>query len=234
MDSKDKRKHFDVNRRNEKSPLNLARWDESLKDFLNATYEDNDYDDDKYNSIVLNMHSVLTEIINIFVQNGKFKDNWSEPSIWPYPFGLDTSIRSEKLNCDFKFGINEGEFYLETSIIHSEYLRIMNDEFWTRLLDLSKYGRFRFDEYSSPNVSNGPERQRSMEYSKSNIFKLMRNYVLLYLESDSMCDFGSLSVKWPVIDGWESLLNSGSQVFKILYQTNYSLWRASYLRNFRK
>jgi len=210
---------------------NFARWDDVFKNYLAATFGENDFDEEKYKQIILDTHSVFVEIINVYLNYGKFQDNWSTPSFFAPPFTLETEVKSQKLSCGFTFGADEEGFFLESYIHHPENLRNMNDDFWKDLIELSKFGKFEFIESVSPWEALEQERKPSLKNTNSSIFRLLRNYVLLNLHNSDLSDFGSLSVKWSSHESWESLLIAGSQAFKILYKTNYSLWRTSYIRN---
>jgi hypothetical protein len=218
----------------EKKTANYARWDMILRDFLKVTFDEHEFDDDQHLQIIKNTNELYIEIANVFIEYGKYKDDLEIKSYFPTTFGLEIFIQSKKMGCNFKFGSDEDGFLLEVYLHNLENLRKMSDEFWRELLELSTLGKFDFEENISPWASVDQEHEPALKNSNSGIFRLLRNHILLSLQKDDLCDVGSLSVRWPFHNDWNTLLAVGSQAFRILYNANYSLWRAGYLRNAEK
>ena len=61
--------------------------------------------------------------------------------------------------------------------------------------------------------------------NRSNLFKLLRNYILLDINKKSSIDIGWLSLKWAKEISFEQLLTKGCQAFKNLYTIDYLLYK---------
>lgn len=172
---------------------------------------------------------VLWQILETFVHFSKFKDSFSKRSLDWYPYGgMSLKIYSEKLENSINFGIYEGCIFLETEIIHPSYLYKMTDEFWIRLMQLPNYGQFEFVPHgTSPNDKESRLKLEKLSSNKSQFFNIIANYIFGGADECKL-DFGMLVVKWPIDTSWDNLLNSGCEVFKILYKTNYDLYRHVY------
>ena len=202
------------------------KWDKCIQRFMQYTYSlDDDVTDEYYKQAYLDLAKVLNEIITFYSISCKVRDNFSEPLLDLLPFGLSVVIHSEKMDVEFSFGIHEGKFFLDSFIDYPWYLKSMDDEFWHQLSKLSLLGEFHFLENAVPNSPESESIFKKVKCKKSNIFKMILNYVLL----ESSCgsgDFGAVEIRWPINLPWNDLLTNGSEAFRILYKVNYQLYRA--------
>lgn len=67
-----------------------------------------------------------------------------------------------------------------------------------------------------------------MHFNKSQLFRLIRNYLLLETNKGGTIDIGALEIKWEIGIPWHDLISKGSAAFYNMYQINYSLFRAEY------
>jgi len=208
---------------------NFPKWDSVIRNFIDVTYLDKKFDDDKHFEIIDNAKDMFGDFVEIFIQAGKFKEVWSDLYFIPYPFGLNTIIKAEKIGCDFEFGIDEKGFRLETFISNPENIKYMSDEFWYNILKLTELGEFEFDENFSLASIEAKKAEKKFNGKKSHLFRFIRDYFILELYEEDLLNIGSFSISWLPNISWDKLIEVGSQSFKILYKINYSLWRAGYL-----
>ena len=93
---------------------------------------DNEDDYDKLYGLTLKLHTIFETILKTFTKEGKFKDSWDFPArINLSAFGQQASIRSEKLEVDFDFGIDYADFSPLTYLIYPSYIKNMDNSFWS-------------------------------------------------------------------------------------------------------
>ncbi|MFA6979310.1 MAG: hypothetical protein WC209_08315 [Ignavibacteriaceae bacterium] len=208
---------------------NFPSWDYAFQNFVEVTYLDKKVDDNKHSEIIESAQNMFTDLARIFIQAGKYRENWLDLYFIPHPLGLNTIIKAKKIDCDFQFGVNEKGFYLETYISNPENIKYMSDDFWYNILKLTELGKFEYyDNFSLENVE-AKETEKKLYGKKSHLFRFLRDYFILELYEEDLLNIGSFSISWLPNTNWDELINAGSQAFKIFYRINYSLWRASYL-----
>ena len=84
---------------------------------------------------------------------------------------------------------------------------------------------FSFQENASPSSEKGRDAMKRFKNTKSNIFKSIRNYILLETFEGNVDDLGSLQVSWPVTLGWSELITQAVKAFRCFYKINYMLYR---------
>ena len=207
----------------------FTKWDHLVSMFLEAEYSDeNEFSEKEYQSVLIQLNNVLADALTTFADFSGTKDKFSDPQYRLITMGQCLSIASEKMGIEFSFGIYQNSFFIETFIQYPWYLKSMDDSFWQLFLDLEALGNFKFQESAIP---SSPEAREILKYtskSKSNIFNVIRNYILLESSGGSV-DLGSLEISWPVSTPWEDLLKNGIEAFKKLYRINYLLYRRYYL-----
>jgi len=181
-----------------------------------------------YKKAAAELNSVFAAILSFFVVHSGVKAKFSSPQYQFVMSGQGVSVKSEKMNTEICFGIYRNEFFMDSYIEYPWYLKNMDDEFWANSLELDSLGKFKFQENATPSSSEAKNILKTMGKSKSNIFNMIRNYILLENSGGSI-DLGSLEIMWPINTPWEKLLHNGVGVFKRLYRINYLLYRRYYI-----
>ena len=206
-------------------------WDRVYKDFLCINFGDDDLSEEKHVEISLQFQSILSDIVQLFIYFGKFRDDWDLPGKMNiYPFGQEAIIKSKKLNHEFSFGLYASEFFIETYVIYPWNLKHMPDDFWITFTELSKFGAFTFQDNAFPVFDNGKPLPEAFKYGRSNIYKIIRNCILLEQFSEGSLDLGWFKITWHRETQWNILIRKGCEAFKRIYKLNYLLYRDEYQR----
>lgn len=207
-------------------------WDRIFRNFLYIHFGQEELSDEHHLEISLQFQEVLSAIMDLFLLFGKFRDSWElPPKIDIYPFGQGAVVISEKLNHDFSFGFYESEFFIESYILYPWNLKHMPDEFWKTLTELPTLGAFSFQENVFPVFGEDEPIPEIFKGGRSNVYKIIRNYMVLEQYSDGSLDLGWFKVAWPRETAWDILIKRGCDAFKKIYRLNYMLFRNEYLRN---
>jgi len=217
-----------------KNTAKFDEWDIKLKSHIDITYNREIFSEKEQIDIFYQTNQLLIEIAKNFYEYGKFKDTWNDFKCSLDIYGQTIYLKSIKTGIDFKWGVYQNCFFLESYIHYPENLKYMNDDFWRLILDLSEYGEFSFVE----NCGIGSEEKHYFNNKKSNLFRLMRNYIITDIEiyksakekSISLIELGWLETKWKFGTDWKILIENSCRVFKILYSLNYQLWKISDLK----
>jgi hypothetical protein len=106
-----------------------------MRDYLDSLFKETGNSEEKDYQILLTTTDLFVELSKIFIKCGKFKDEFSFPTILPQLWGFEVEIKSSKLDSSFMFGTDENGFFLDAYIIHPERIKCMDDRFWKELLD---------------------------------------------------------------------------------------------------
>jgi hypothetical protein len=230
-------------------------WDRYLQEYWNTNFnlDYDEGDDSKGIEICTKFHSVLLEILKIFISEGGFRDEWELPPKIHFnvPFCNALVTKSAKQKQEYWFGIDAQEgFFIQTDICCIWNLKYMRDDFWQNCIELNQFGTFSFDENITPNNNGKNSRTKYLLGNvKSNVYRLIRNYILLELEQDprekdedlyhsypfysaypQYQDFGWFKVVWPLSISWQQLIQDGCEAFKRVYKMNYLLYKHEYQR----
>jgi len=106
----------------------------------------------------------------------------------------------------------------------------MPNDFCTTFTELFSFGKFSFQENAVPTFDRKKPAPDIFKGGKSDIYTLIRNYILLELYSEGSLDLGWFRIEWPHNTSWEVLIRNGCDAFKRIYRLNYMLYRVEYLR----
>lgn len=207
------------------------KWDRIFQDFLYIHFGQEELSDDQHLEISLQFQEILSAIMDLFLIFGKFRDTWElPPKIDIYPFGQGAVVKSEKLDNDFSFGFYESEFFIESYILYPWNLKHMPDEFWNTFTELSTLGAFSFQENAFPVLDGDKPIPAIYNGGRSNVYKIIRNFMVLEEYSDGSLDLGWFKIEWPRETTWDVLIKRGCEAFKKIYRLNYMLFRDEYIR----
>ncbi len=211
----------------------FQEWDDVLFSYSkdNDFYEnDIEKSENEHIESTTKLHALLSNILVSCAEVSGVRDSFSSPEFQFISSGQGVSLQSEKAKIKFTLGIYHNEFFMDTDIDYPWYIKSMDDNFWLNFIELQSLGNFKFQENAIP---SSPEAQKILKQTisnKSNIFNLIRNYILLE-DSGGSVDIGSLEISWPLNISWEILLHNAMGSFQKLYRINYLLYRRYYINN---
>ncbi|MDN5397487.1 MAG: hypothetical protein L0G39_21835 [Chryseobacterium sp.] len=208
------------------SKCNFENWERQLGEHLLLQGEpETNGDEADRERIFFQTNDLLFSIAENFFSYAKFKDRWDTSNCFMFPFGQYISLKSEKMDISFNWGVELNDFYLETYVNHSENLRFMSDDFWAILLELKGIGDFEYSGGGGLNIQQKPY----FENKTSVIFQIIRTFMLNQTDrmhdGNTQWEFGSLVLKWKMDNNWSSLLECACKAFRLMYQLNYQLWK---------
>lgn len=205
-------------------------WDNVMRRYHIQIHENDGDISDKHVQTSIELHNIFEKILMLCSTYGDFKDTWNFPAkIKVYPFGQETIIESQKMGIMFFFGLYHSDMLLHSYLQHPLYIKNMPDEFWSHFIELQSLGDFHFLENAVPSSVEAHKIMKELKNTKSNIFQLIRNYVLLEIYQGGSIDLGSIEIKWPVTTPWEQIIKNGVKAFSRFYKINYMLYRMNYL-----
>jgi hypothetical protein len=217
---------------NEKVSL-FPIWEEKCIKYLKAEFGTEQLSVEKQTEITLDFQSVLLEIFQIFVSSSNVKEEWGEYYVKYFPFGFDLFLEANKINSSFNFSVDEHGFCLSTPIIYRYNLKYMTDDFWREYLRLGEIGEFKCNGGDGFSKEEGKKFEKHFGTKKSQLFQVIRNYMLSEIFEDYGSDFGELSITWNYKISWEELILKGCEAFRLMYRLSYQLWKNQSLRNQR-
>lgn len=206
-------------------------WDELI-----ATAYDNVSVGVKKSESTQEIDQAFAEILSLWVGSMNVRDEWdfylSNQENSRYYYG---EARSKKIEGEFDFGLYDGKLCLDTYFVHPYRIKFMSDEFWGHLIELNKCGDCSFVENAGLSGEGG-KLLTKYSSSKSNVFNIVKNYLLLEIHGGGSGDLGGLEVSWSLdVDREELLLNGATALFH-MYKMNYLLYRSysQYLNGLKK
>lgn len=213
----------------------LIEWTDSINEHNELMFsEDRMEDMEKFHAITESTANTLASIFGVVKKFGNFKDTWDDSKMSLNLYGFDLIVKSNKLVSNFYFGIDDKGLYIRTEFNNEENLKNMKDDFWKKLLSLSDYEGFEFNQRESV-----PDRTRKeypeLFYSyKGMIFQIFRKYFFDSIDtspySSGVGSLGEFRVTWTGKTSFDVILSELCQVFKTLYELKYSLWKVDDLR----
>lgn len=149
-------------------------------------------------------------------------------------YGFELIIKSNKLGTEFYIGIDDKGLYLRTELNHEKNLKNMKDDFWKKLLALTEYEGFEFNQYEDCSREAKKEHPELFYSYKGMIFQIFRKYFFDSIDtspySNGVGSVGEFRVTWTEKIPFDVILAELCQVFKTLYELKYSLWKVDDLK----
>ena len=160
------------------------------------------------------------------------KDTWTEAFAHIFPFSTGIIERSDKLNCEFTFGVSIYGYFMELPIWPSHQIRHMSDEFWQLIGDLSTLGKAKLEDHGKPGGwGNDPEEKHLIKCNNSLLFSIARDYILLERgKDDHGCSVGDIRITLPLDTPAGAVRDFYKQGLKKSHRMNYLLHRSWYLQ----
>lgn len=169
---------------------------------------------------------ILETVLKVCTKVGGYKDDWDFPEkLHLMICGIDTRVKSKKMGVQFEIGRYDREIFLRTSVHAPHFLKKMDDEFWAWFLELRTLGNFCFEENACPKSQEGRNAIEAIKSSKSHLFALIRNYVVLEGYEDTSEGLGSLRIEWPQATPWTEILTNAAKAFRCFYKMSYKLYK---------
>lgn len=145
--------------------------------------------------------------------------------------GIYVIATSQKKHHAYCIGFYANQFYINSGIYNPRFLKSMKAEFWNVLSSLDLMDFFSFQE----NAGIERDVKFDLKTSKSSVYSLVRNYVLLEEHSTrGATDIGNFESIWYLGDPDEIICEQAVESLKGIYRLNYLLYRNEYLRNHKK
>jgi hypothetical protein len=203
-------------------------WDDVMRRYDERLHDDSDDVSDQDVSTVGEVHKIFETVLRVCTRCGGFRDAWDFPAKFCLmPFGQETVVNSRKMGVKFTLGRFHREIFLNSYLLAPSYINKMDDEFWSCFLGLRSTGAFSFQENESPSSQEAREIVKRLRSTKSSIFQVIRNYILLEIYARGSDNLGSLEVKWPVALPWSELISRAAEAFRYIYKINYMLYKFS-------
>lgn len=178
--------------------------------------------------------AVLNKIIALSIEYGNFKDDFDTSKMYLNVYGPCLIIKSKKTNVTFYLAIDYKGIYLETSFLHAENLKNMDDSFWIELFNLKKFKGFEYHENSTFPIDVQKKVPELFHTYKNPMFLMFRQFFLSHTENYQDIDLGYLRINWDSNDDFIEIITEISLAFKSMYSMSYKLWKVSDLRMKKK
>jgi hypothetical protein len=205
----------------------FSHWDEVMRQYDRHLYDPGGEDElDAHVFTVQEVLAIYETILKVCTKCGRFRDSWDFPvKCYLELYGHETIVHSEKMGARFTLGRYHREIFLSSHLLAPAYISKMDDEFWSRFVELRSIGNFSFQPNSFPPSQEARETMKRFKNSKSSIFQVIRNYIFLEIYEGHVDDLGSLDVRWPVTLPWGELITRAAKAFRCFYKINYLLYK---------
>jgi hypothetical protein len=211
----------------------FSGWDDVMRRYDTQLYR-SDHEDipDEHVRTVQEVHNILETILRVCTKSGHLRDTWDFPAkLDLLLYGQETDVQSRKMGVTFTLGIYHREIFLRSQLHCPLYIRNMGDEFWSCFVELRSLGNFQFVENAVPSSQEARKIMKGFKNVKSNIFQIIRNYIVLEAYEGRSDDLGSLEIKWPLTAPWAEIIGNAAKAFGYFYRISYMLYRVDYERN---
>lgn len=212
----------------------ISRWNVCIDQYFASRNNNTEICQNIFDAYVKSIVEILLKISRKVAPSDKFT---------PYLMGDTVIMRSGKLKHDFSIVVClKMRFSIDTELVFPQNIAYMTDEFWSNIIELNRFGRFRYQKNRIFDIP-GSINHKVLKRERSNIFSMMHNYILLMTqeleeinnyEKTFPCDYGNLEVSWPIDIEFEDFLNNCHMVFKRFYRMNYLLYRRQYIADTQK
>lgn len=213
---------------------NFTKWRKSINDYIIIRHTKDELDTKKLWDVTLPCVDSFAKIAKLCIKFGRFKDTWDLDNFQIFLYGPELIIKSVKMECQYKIGLDFSGIYLSTELFYNENIRHMKDEFWKSLLSLYEFKGFVYEEYEFVNNLKRKQFPELFSTNKSMIYRILRKYFFDSTEADGRyysSSVGELKIQWDTNCDFEYIIRSCCLAFKIMYQLNYSLWQITDLKN---
>ncbi len=188
----------------------------------------------EYSQLTFETSSVLGEIADLAIKYGGFKDNFDTSKMYMNLYGPSLIIKSVKTGGIFYLATDLEGIHLETSFLHDDNLKNMNDQFWVELFELKKFRGFEYKENSHFNIDTQRKYPELFHTYKDTLFLMFRKFFLSHMENHNEIDIGSFKVKWELNEDFSETIEGICLAFKSMYRMNHKLWKVTDLRKKKK
>lgn len=210
-----------------------SKWNSTIIDYTNCIVDGISFDSSEGKPVAEDVAHLLAKALETFILESKIKDTWTEMQWYSTSHGVFVKVNSKTQNHAYSIGIYKNEIDINTTILEPQNIKNLPDEFWFHFSELTNIGNFKFqDNAGLPDIS---KTTFDLKGCRSNVYKMIRNFVLLEEHSSSnTIDLGWFEFKWDISESLDSLLLSGPGVLKRMHRLNYLLYRCQYLKNSSK
>ncbi len=208
----------------EQSESQFYEWVEILNNHRDIYDISSNHTAEERYDITMNTANVLNHISQLFFRYGNFKDTFDTSEMYLHTEGLEIIIKSKKNDTDYRLGVDDKGIYLTTYLKYSNNIRYMDDSFYSEILNLENLGKFEYLENETYPLEDKTY-SKLFNNKKSNIFRILRNYIIGTVEQYDDVIIGTLKVVWAPENEIDQTISNGCLVFKSFYNLNYELWK---------
>lgn len=217
------------------SSINFDNWTDAINTHNELMLSsDRTEDIDKAYNITLKAVNTISSIFEVVGKFGRYKDEWDHSQFYQNVYGFDLIIKSNKLSSPFYLGIDDKGFYVRTDLNNEVNLKNMKDDFWKKLLSLTDYEGFEFNQYEDCSHEAKKAHPELFHSYKGMMFQIFRKYFFDSTETspynNGIGSLGEFRVTWTGKTPFDTILTELCQVFKTLYELKYSLWKVDDLK----
>ena len=202
-----------------------ASWQKILDEFIEYSVDPDEYSEDDTVSIYDKVAGVYHSIYEIFIKKLPERDQWEHMRTAPMavPVGFYVQYHPNEVECAISFGSDEEGFFIQIDIENAPNIPQMDDNFWEEFLELREYGKLEFGPNAWLNDSEIESYPELLFSNKSQLYSLIRNFILLEANGQQGDAVGWLTVRWSMNESWDDLIRKGSWVFNRLYKLSKQL-----------
>ncbi len=200
-------------------------WQKDIDEFIEYSVDPDDYSEDNTITIFNKVAEIYHNIYEVFIEKFTEMDQWEHMRTAPMavPVGFYVQYHSNEVECAISFGSDKDGYFLQSELYHAENLPLMDDNFWEDFLELRKYGKLELGENAWLSDSEIEPYPESLFSNNSQLFSLIRNFILLEINEENGSAVGMLTIRWNLNESWEDLIEKGSWVFNRLYKLSKRL-----------
>ena len=141
-------------------------------------------------------------------------------------FGIGASIEVQEARTEArtKFLMFESRLGLFLDLDRAAFIGRARDSFWADIASLGDLGQLAYEPMAIPKALCGRRGKVPIRPGHA-INELMRYWHLLREDGDSLMDFGTLMVSWPLGTPLETLLTAMDATLETFYRISYELFR---------
>lgn len=164
----------------------------------------------------------LTSLLFETIQRGHGR-KWALTEAWCFGTGGSVAIEEARTETRARFLIFQSSYGLVLHLDRARFFDQARDSFWADILSLRNLGRLDFEPMAIPEALSGRQGEVPMRADCA-VGELMRYWHCLQLEDDSLMDFGSLQVSWPLATPVKALVPAMSETLETFYRISYELF----------
>lgn len=210
-------------------------WFPAIEQYIASVFTLEQQDED---SDIQQTQECIEALHDLFIKaarHAQIRDSFGDTRCYTSPYGVDIIELSKRLDTAFTLGASIYGYHLQAPIPFPELIRFMTDEFWQHIAALQTIGRAELQNDCRPQDWEASNPNRALaRHSKSLVFAISRDYVLLSQAEESCNTLGEINLALDIHSDSDTLFSFVSTGLQHLYRAYYLLWKWNYQNNHRK